>query len=137
MDPSRPRNPPSELGGPLFPYLWQHEHLSTQMELDALRLLSDAGSPELAKFAIDSVEERRREQLRSDFSQALGFESFGELLAESSDIATNDDKHWFVTSLPDGQWIGWNDVDVRVSVKHNTRDDVICEIEQGRANRPT
>lgn len=108
----------------------QHEHLSAQLELDALRLLVDAGTPELAKFAIDSVEEQQHEQLRAEFAQTLGFASYSDLLAASAGVATNDDKLWFVTPLGDGQWVGWNFIEVRAEVKHATREDAITHIEQ-------
>src|SRR5262245_3219798 len=99
----------------------QHEHLSAQLELDALRLLTDAGTSELAKFAIDSVEQQQHDQLRAEFAQALGFASYGDLLAASAGISTSDDKLWFVTPLSDGYWVGWNFSETRVDVKHATR----------------
>jgi hypothetical protein len=107
----------------------QHEHLSAQLELDALRLLADAGTPELAKFAIDSVEQQRHDQLRSEFAQTLGFASYSDLLAASTGVATNDDKLWFVTPLADGHWAAWNFVEVKADVKHATREGAIAHVE--------
>jgi hypothetical protein len=108
----------------------QHEHLSAQLELDALRLLADAGTAELAKFAIDSVEEQQHDQLRAEFAQALGFTSYSDLLSASAGVATNDDKLWFVTPLGDGQWVGWNFVEIRAEVKYATREEAIAHVEQ-------
>lgn len=108
---------------------WQHEHLSAQLELDALRLLADAGTPELAKFAIDSVDEQQQDQLRSEFARALGFASYSELLSESAGVDTNDDKLWFVTPLADGQWIGWNYVEFGTEAKQTSREAAIAHVE--------
>jgi hypothetical protein len=117
-------------GEPLADSWQQHEHLSAQLELDALRLLADAGTPELAKFAIDSVDDQQHDQQRAEFAQTLGFASYSDLLAASAGIATNDDNLWFVTPLGDGQWIGWNYVEVRADVKHATREAAVAHVEQ-------
>ncbi len=117
-------------GDPLADSWQQHEHLSAQLELDALRLLADAGTPELAKFAIDSVEQQQHDQLRAEFAQALGFASYTDLLAASAGVATSDNKLWFVTLLADGQWVGWNYVEIRVDVKHATREAAIAHVER-------
>jgi hypothetical protein len=129
-------NPDSRLseshsGGESTTDSWeQHEHLSAQLELDALRLLADAGTPELAKFAIDSVEQQQHDQMRNEFAQALGFASYSDMLAASAGIATNDEKLWFVTPLADGQWVGWNFVEIKADVKHATREAAIAHVEQ-------
>lgn len=107
----------------------QHEHLSAQLEIDALRLLADAGTPELAKFAIDTVEQQQHDQLRNEFAQALGFGTYSELLAASTGIATNDDKVWFITALADGQWIGWNFVEIREEARYATREEAVAHVE--------
>ena len=100
------------------------------MELDALRLLADAGTPELAKFAIDSVEQQQHDQDRAEFAQAIGFASYRDLLAASVGVATADDKLWFVTPLGDGQWVAWNYVDIQVNLKHATREAAIAHVAQ-------
>jgi hypothetical protein len=106
-----------------------HEHLSAQLELDALRLLSDAGTPELAKFAIDSVE-MQRERARDEFAQAHGFANCAELLAASDGVATGGEKAWFVTLLVDGQWIGWNLEDFGEGIKHRSREAAVRFVTQ-------
>ena len=137
LDPSQLESyaEPSAGGAPVADAWQQHEHLSAQLELDALRLLSDAGTPELAKFAIDSVEQQQHDQLLAEFAQALGFASYSDLLAASAGIATSDDKLWFVTQLADGQWVGWNYVEVRADVKHATRESAIAHVEQSSTAR--
>jgi hypothetical protein len=111
----------------------QHEHLSAQLELDALRLLADAGTPELAKFAIDSVEQQQHDHMRTEFAEALGFASYSDLLAASAGVATTDDKLWFVTPLADGQWVAWNFVEIKADAKHATREAAIAHAEQSAA----
>jgi hypothetical protein len=108
----------------------QHEHLSAQLELDALRLLADAGTPELAKFAIDTVDQQQHDQLRAQFAHSLGFETYSDLLAASGGVATSDDKLWFVTALGDGSWIGWNYVDIRADVSYGSREAAIAHVER-------
>lgn len=111
---------------------WQeHEFLPAQLELDALRLLADAGTPELAKYAIDSVDEQQRDQFRAEVAQALGFRSYAELLAASAAVDTNDDRPWYVTLLADGQWVAWNCTDIRVDRKHSTREAALAHVENG------
>jgi hypothetical protein len=111
----------------------QHEHLSAQLELDALRLLADAGTPELAKFAIDSVDGQQQDQLRTEFAQALGFVSYGDLVSASIGVSTNDDKLWFVTPLRDGYWAAWNFTQVCIDVKYTTREAAVAHVEKSAA----
>lgn len=113
----------------------QHEHLSAQLELDALRLLADAGTPELAKFAIDTVDEHQHDEMRLQFANALGFSSYADLLVASTGVATNDDKLWFVTSLADGSWVGWNFVEISADVKHATREAAVAHVEQSASGK--
>jgi len=115
----------------------QHEHLSAQLELDAVRLLADAGTPELAKFAIDSVEQQQHDHMRTEFAQAAGFGTYADLVAASAGIDTDDDGQWYVTLLPNGQWLAWNFFDVRSDLKHTTREAAVAHIEQiARVNLP-
>lgn len=133
MDYSTPNNMQSKplAGGDAPAEHWpQHEHLAAQVELDALRLLADAGTSELAKFAIDSVDELHRDQMRREFARELGFASFSDLLAASAAIATSDDKLWFVTLLAGGHWVGWNHIDLHVVDKHASREDAVRRVER-------
>jgi len=55
----------------------EHEHVSEQVQLDAQRLIDRAGSPGIAKMAIEVIENQQRnsESKRHDASIAAGDQS--------------------------------------------------------------
>ena len=82
------------------------------IEAEAQRLLHDAGSPQLAKHAIDTA--ARRETIpdfRQDtLAQKLGFKSREEMLSASKPITATDGTVWWATHSPkDDRWSLWNE----------------------------
>jgi hypothetical protein len=82
------------------------------IEAEAQKLLHDAGSPQLAKHAIDTA--ARRETI-PDFRQdtlahKLGFKSREEMLSASKPITATDGTVWWATHSPrDSRWSLWSE----------------------------
>lgn len=83
--------------------------LSSGVEQDAQKLIHQAGSPALAKQAVDRAAERESvPDFRQDlFAQRWGFASRQELLAASRPASAADGQSWWTTALGEGRWIAW------------------------------
>ena len=49
-----------------------------------------------------------------EFAEALGFASYEDLLEESEVVIREGDVYWYVTQLPDGRWVAWDDAELAV-----------------------
>ena len=94
----------------------EHEHEALTMQMEAQKLLDEGGSSDVANQVIDDVSatwsedaESRREQ----FAHELGFDSYVSLLQCSLPVSSTRRKHWSITAVSDGQWVMWNDEDLR------------------------
>lgn len=96
---------------------WQnHEHVSEATQSAAQQLLESAGSADLAKHAIDVIDDEQHvaPTPHHDLATRAGFTSYLELASASTRIAATQDGQtgWFITPLPSGRWIVWNDLDL-------------------------
>jgi hypothetical protein len=84
------------------------------IEMQAQTLIHQAGSPQLAKNAVDGAAERETiPDFREDqFSQRFGFASRRELLAASTPLTAADGTPWWTTAIADNRWIVWNQQDM-------------------------
>jgi hypothetical protein len=86
-----------------------HEHVAAPIQLEAQKLLDQAGSPDLAKQAIDAVAEAQAlNSPRDELARHAGFPSWSALEASSVPLSGADGNCWFVTPLADERWIAWN-----------------------------
>ena len=44
-----------------------------------------------------------------EFAEALGFDSYEDLLEASEVVVREGDIYWYVTCLPGGRWAAWDD----------------------------
>ena len=99
------------------------EHIATPVQIEAQKLLEEAGSPELAKHAVDVAAIGRGEGSPQDqFARRLGFASYLSLFEDSSLLFAEPAKQWFVTAIRNGEWILWDDVDLAVKGTYATKD---------------
>ena len=96
---------------------WQdHKHVTPPMKAQAERLLPEAGTPELAKHAVDSLAEPQPAAADKDeFARRLGFASYLDLFEASTRATSDGGRNWFITALRGGSWIAWNDADLIAS----------------------
>jgi hypothetical protein len=97
---------------------WQdHEHTATNVDLEAKKLLRSAGSPELAKHAVDAAAENLNlaKDRSEELAELLGFASYRSLVEASTMDTKVADRQWFVISIRPDQWILWNDRDLEVA----------------------
>jgi hypothetical protein len=93
-----------------------HEHVATPVQIEAQKLLEQAGSPELAKHAVDAATQKPAQGSPQDeFARRLGFASYLLLFEDSALLAAEPGKQWFTTALARDEWILWNDVDLQVA----------------------
>lgn len=48
------------------------------------------------------------------FAQALGFDSWGDLMNASEHIVSEGDIDWWISRLPDGRWAAWDDKELAI-----------------------
>ena len=46
-----------------------------------------------------------------EFAEALGFDSYEDLLEASEVVVREGDIYWYVTPLPGGRWAAWDDAE--------------------------
>ncbi len=112
---------------------WQdHEHLSQQVQLDAQRLVESAGTPELAKRAVDLARARRPTVTmdKDEFARALGYVSYLDLFEASTVHTTRDGSRLCVTVMKHGKWLVWDKAEMLVIGEFDSTEDALRQIEQ-------
>jgi hypothetical protein len=92
------------------------------VEMQAQVLIRQAGSPMLAKNAVDGAAEREMiPDFREDmFGRRFGFASRPELLAASTPVTAADGTPWWTTAIEGNRWIVWNQEDMSASETYAT-----------------
>ena len=99
--------------------LQEHEHVTPPMKAQAEKLLEEAGTPALARQAVDSLAEPQPAAADKDeFARRLGFASYLDLFEASTRAASAGGRNWFITALRGGRWVVWNDADLIASDSH-------------------
>jgi len=62
-----------------------------------------------------------------EFAEALGFDTFEELMEASDTVIRESDIGWCVTQLPNGRWVVWDNVELSLDwVEYfDTREEAI------------
>ena len=100
-----------------------HEHVASPVQIQAQKLLKEAGSPELAKHAVDEATQPATGSPQDEFARNLGFASYLSLFEDSKRLAAGQGKQWFVTAIRNGQWILWNDKDLALFGTFDSREE--------------
>jgi hypothetical protein len=114
----------------------EHEHVAGSVQNEAQKLIDEAGSPALAKKAVDSAARDHAERPASEasasskdhFARNHGFKSYLDLFEASTTMAQCDGKNWFVTALPGGKWIMWNDRDLDTHRSFDTFEEACAQV---------
>jgi hypothetical protein len=95
------------------------------VEMQAQKLLHEAGSPKLAKHAVDSVAQRETiPDFRQDMlAQRLGFKSRADMLAASTPVTAVDGAAWWATALGEHRWTVWSDDDMTTARSFDSLED--------------
>jgi|GEM_PF-5658020 len=102
----------------------EHQRLTPPVELQARRLLDEAGSPGRARHAVDAAAKSQplAASAHDQFARQLGFASYLSLFEASTPIQPAAGKQWFVTALRSDLWVVWNDSDLVALGTYPTRD---------------
>lgn len=105
-----------------------HEHVAAPVELEARKLLSAAGTPEVAKQALDAAMESlaNEESKTEDLALALGFMSYRSLVEASTKGAKIAGYQWFVTAIRQDEWVLWNDRDLEILGVFETKAEALA-----------
>src|SRR5262245_39377731 len=95
---------------PLPPGTVRQSPLPEVVEVQAQKLIHEAGSPRAAKDAVDIAAEREHEpDFQEDhFAQRWGFASRAQMRAASKPLTRYDGSAWWATKLSTGRWVVWN-----------------------------
>lgn len=113
--PHDPEKPP--LDSPLPPGVNKTQSVPEGVELQAQRLVHNAGSVEDAKKAIDAAfsKETVGDFRQDTFAMRFGFASRRDLLAASKPLFDSQTSNWWATELKNGRWIVWGNDDLSAS----------------------
>lgn len=113
---------------------WHHEHIAELARSQAQQLIETAGSPDVAKHAIDiaakemsgkepaakqpavtrPIESRSEPDAQTKLAHSLGYACYVDLFESSKPAGGFGERHWFVTAVKDGAWARWNDQDFEI-----------------------
>jgi hypothetical protein len=84
--------------------------LPAVVEVQAQKLIHEAGSPTAAKTAVDVAAEREHfpDFQEDHFALRWGFASRAQMRAASKPLGGGDGSTWWATELPTGRWVVWN-----------------------------
>ena len=107
-------SPLAQAGVPSSSVAWEeHEHAAPRLDAEAQKLLDAAGSPEIAKHAIDAAARQREEmsESREDLVHVWGFASWDEMLTLSTSLVDFNGDRWWITPCAQRGWMIWNQRD--------------------------
>jgi hypothetical protein len=107
----------------------QHEHVAPPLTAQAEQLICQAGSPNLARHALDAAEPAGVGASRQDaFARRWGFTSYLELFEASTLVRSAAGKNWRIAALPHDGWIVWNETDLHVERTYVTREEAASQV---------
>ena len=122
------------------PMEWnQHEHVAPAIELEAQQLIDHAGSPDLARQAIDAASHHFVEPHPppDELAQQWGFESHVHLIASSTAMTARDGSPWWVTEIREQGWLVWTDQTLAAPQQFPSLDAVTRFLAENRGIAPS
>lgn len=104
------------------------EHIAVPVQVQAEKLLDEAGTPGLAKQAVEVAAQQRMPIPASydEFARQNGFNSYLELFEASAPIVAIDGQKWLLTAVSGGEWITWKEQDFTALRRFHSRDEAIA-----------
>ncbi|MEX2173679.1 MAG: hypothetical protein WD872_04910 [Pirellulaceae bacterium] len=117
----------------------EHEHLSAPVQAQARKLIDEAGSPDLAKQALESAaDDQPLGNSRQDaFARQSGFPSYLALFEASTPMASEAGKNWHITALPKKEWMVWNDRELKAEGTFRTLDEAQSYVPRQSPDSPS
>jgi hypothetical protein len=90
-----------------------HEHIAPPVQVEAEKLVESAGSPELAKQAIDASARQQEgsDAKQEEFARRCGYASADEMLSISQRLTASDRTKWWASPVRDEGWMLWREGD--------------------------
>ncbi len=80
--------------------------------------------------------EKAGQMPRDEFARHIGYADWSRLMEASEHVVAKRDTDWWITRLPNGKWVAWDDSKLSPDRIHNTdtREQAIEFIQGGRSN---
>jgi hypothetical protein len=116
---------PPPISKPMPPGLVRQSPLSEGVEVQAQRLIHEAGSPAAAKTAVDVAAERENapDFQEDHFALRWGFASRADMRAASKPLTGSDGQNWWATALPNKRWVVWNREDLAAAETYDSLEE--------------
>jgi hypothetical protein len=86
-----------------------HEQVTPAAQLQAQKLLDQAGSPELARHAVNQAARAAEHADReAALARECGYETYLDLFEASTPASTSDGQSRFVTAVEEKRWAVWD-----------------------------
>jgi hypothetical protein len=120
---------PPPLKQPMPPGAVHKSPLPERVEVQAQKLIHEAGSPKAARSAVDVAAEREDvpDFQEDHFALRWGFASRAAMRAASKPLTAGDGRSWWATALPNGGWVVWNK-------EHLAAGETFESLEEARAS---
>ena len=109
----------------------EHEHVAPPLAHHAQKLIDEAGSPGLARQALDAAAKHAPigDSRQDEFARRLGFRSYLDLFEASTLVRTAAGKNWRIGGVPGG-WIVWNEIDLAASEVFVTKVAALTQVPE-------
>lgn len=90
----------------------EHEHVADAVSKEAQHLVRIAGSTELAKQAIDAVQDNNASMpaaAKEELARDLGYSDVGNMMEQTEIVALPTGSFMHLTADSDGFWVAWSD----------------------------
>jgi hypothetical protein len=126
-------NPPP-VAKPLPPGSVPQSPLSQKLEMQAQKLIHEAGSKDAAKTAVDVAADREQipDFQEDHFAQRWGFSSRAEMRSASKPISGGDGTTWWATRLANERWVVWSKDDLTAKSTFASLDEARRVMDGGR-----
>jgi hypothetical protein len=111
---------------PLPPGTAHKSPVSEKVEVQAQKLIHEAGSCDAAKTAVDVAAERENapDFQEDHFALRWGFASRADLRSASKPLSESDSVICWATELPNGRWIQWSKEDMSAAESYSSFDEL-------------
>lgn len=100
----------------------EHEHVAENAKIDAQKLVDTAGSPELAKQAIDAASNDNAKD-KDALAAQLGFDSYLDMFESSTIVTAPSGETFYITGERSGAWAVWSERTLDTGKRFKTMDD--------------
>lgn len=107
----------------------RHEHVADPVNKEALRLVKMAGTPELAKQAIDALQETIPAD-REGLAREIGFPNVTAMMEHTEILPLPSGSFTHLTKVPEGGVVAWGEKSQDVVKRFESRQQAIAALQE-------